>query len=169
MVIVCTYFHGILQKTVKVITMIKHLLNPKKAGSFDPISQPGGGGGGWIPPPFGCNLAHTYTKSRRIISRNFHTENQSGFQIMQIYVNFMHIVTGQDPLSKNYDRNLPNTYSFYWLYLSCFWISPSLSKLFSLLSFSLSLFPSPLPYLYTPGFLCLSVLSGLLRFTLEKS
>ena len=27
-------------------------LNPKEAGSFDPISQPGGGGGGgWIPPP----------------------------------------------------------------------------------------------------------------------
>ena len=23
--------------------------NPKEAGSFDPISQPGGGG--WIPPP----------------------------------------------------------------------------------------------------------------------
>ena len=27
--------------------------------------------------------------SRRIVSQNFHTENQSGFQIMQIYVKFM--------------------------------------------------------------------------------
>ena len=26
-------------------------LNPKEAGSFDPISQPGGGGGGRIRPP----------------------------------------------------------------------------------------------------------------------
>ena len=29
------------------------------------------------------------TMSRRIVSRNVHTENQSSFQIMQIYVNFM--------------------------------------------------------------------------------
>ena len=29
--------------------------------------------------------------SRQIVSRIFHTENQSGFQIMQIYVNFMHM------------------------------------------------------------------------------
>ena len=43
-------------------------INPKKAGSFDPISQPGGGGGFHPPPPLGtrprsgeklCNLAHT--------------------------------------------------------------------------------------------------------------
>ena len=30
--------------------------------------------------------------SRRIFSRNFHSEIQSGFQIMQIYVNFMHMI-----------------------------------------------------------------------------
>ena len=76
-------------------------VNPKEAGSFDSISQPGGGGGGFPPPPpLGprprsaeklCNSAHTYTMSRRRVSRNFHTETQSDFQIMQIYVNYMHI------------------------------------------------------------------------------
>ena len=40
--------------------------NPKKAGSFYPISQPGGGA---TPPP----------------------SDLGGFQIMQIYVNIMHM------------------------------------------------------------------------------
>ena len=76
--------------------------NPKGAGSFDPISQPGGGGGGGTdsaPPPrisaaerrkimkFGTyvGLVNTnvltklqYWKSKRI-------------WIMQIYVNYMHV------------------------------------------------------------------------------
>ena len=62
--------------------------NPKKAESFDPKSQCGGEGGGGV--PLGsrlqsaeklCNLAHVYVKP--CSETNFHTENQSGFQIMQ--------------------------------------------------------------------------------------
>ena len=56
--------------TVRLVNALKKNMielpapfNPKKAGSFDPISQPGG----WIPPPgsrprsdkFFCNLART--------------------------------------------------------------------------------------------------------------
>ena len=33
------------------ISLDFHCFNPKEAGSFDPISQPGGGGGGDSPPP----------------------------------------------------------------------------------------------------------------------
>ena len=29
--------------------------------------------------------------TRRIVSRNFHTENQSGIQIMEMYVDIMHM------------------------------------------------------------------------------
>ena len=72
-------------------------LTLKKPGLLTPSHSRGGGG---FHPPLGsrprsgenlCNLAHTYTMSRRIVSQNFYTENQSGFQIMQIYVNFMHM------------------------------------------------------------------------------
>ena len=81
------------------LTYIWHVLwgklsfNPKEAGSFDPISQPGGGGG--IPPP-PSDLGGGAAKNNviwhiRKPCRNFYTENQSGFQIMQIYVNFMHM------------------------------------------------------------------------------
>ena len=81
----------------KIITM----LTQKKPGLLT-LSHSWGSGGGGSPPPlrisaakrpkimkFGTYVNHVET--RRIVSRNFHTENQSGFQIMQIYVNFMHV------------------------------------------------------------------------------
>ena len=40
-------------------------INPKEAGSFDPISQPGGGGGGRIPPP-PSDLGRGATKNSEI-------------------------------------------------------------------------------------------------------
>ena len=40
------------------------MINPKEAGYFDPISQPGGGGGGQIPPP--SDLGRGATKNSEI-------------------------------------------------------------------------------------------------------
>ena len=67
-------------------------LNPKKAGSFDSISQPGGGGVVRFHPPrisaaerrkimyIGTYVNHV---EHWIVSRKFnYTWNQSGFQIM---------------------------------------------------------------------------------------
>ena len=96
----CTTHRAVGLHIIAVFQSITNLLNPKKAGSFDPISQPGGGAGFHPTPPLGsrprsgeklCNLAHTQTMSRRLVSRNFYTENQSIFQIMQAFgtVNFM--------------------------------------------------------------------------------
>ena len=62
----------------------------KKPGLFDPISQPGGVDS-TPPSDLGRGAAkndviwHIRNQVETIISRNFHTENQSGFQIMQIY------------------------------------------------------------------------------------
>ena len=99
----CIYYHQ--NETQVSLTL-------KKPGLLTPSHSRGGGGVDSTPPPppsdllfitsmyFKCSMIYNTNYviwhirkpcRERIVSRNFYTENQSSFQIMQIYVNFMHM------------------------------------------------------------------------------
>ena len=79
---------------------IELIINRKEAGSFDPISQPGGGGEADSAPPPRISAAErrkilkfgTYVG---LVNTNVLTKLQywksKRFWIMQIYVNYMHV------------------------------------------------------------------------------
>ena len=58
-------------------------LNPKEAGSFDPISQPGGGGGG-IPPPSDLDRGATKNSEIRHVRRVSQYERADKIAILKI-------------------------------------------------------------------------------------